>query len=169
MAADELREIIVPCEDATFWLDRWGYWCNAHGRFEHKKIIDYFHAAIAWDDHGYYVTQVNGSVREKVYFRYEDTALFVFDIIVDNGITLVLNTRRQIGLDPRTLFIHNDYLYLRTGKALIKFNELSMLKISRLFEHDGDTCFLMIKGERWAIREKDDNPSHGGGDSPTRA
>lgn len=156
MAADEPKEIIVSREDATFWLDRWGYWCNAHGRFEHKKIIDHFHAAIAWDEQGYYVTQINGDFREKVYFRYEDTALFVFDILTGDSITLVLNTRRQMALDPGVLFIRNDYLYLRRDKALIKFNELSMLKISRLFEHEGDTCFITIKGERTAIPAMDD-------------
>ena len=156
MAADELKEIIVSREDATFWLDRWGYWCNAHGRFEHKKIIDHFHAAIAWDEQGYYVTQINGDFREKVYFQYEDTALFVFDILTGDGITLVLNTRRQMELDPGALFIRNDYLYLQRDKALIKFNELSMLKISRLFEHEGDTCFITIKGERTAIPAMDD-------------
>jgi len=163
MAADELKEIIVSREDATFWLDRWGYWCNAHGRFEHKKIIDHFHAAIRWDEQGYYVTQVNGDIREKVYFRYEDSALFVFDILTDDGIMLVLNTRQQMALDPGALFIRNDYLYLRRGKALIKFNELSMLKISRLFEHDGDTCFITIKGERTAISETDVGLSPAGG------
>ena len=155
MAADELREIIVSREDATFWLDRWGYWCNAHGRFEHKKIIDHFHAAIAWDEQGYFVTQINGDFREKVYFRYEDTALFVFDVLTGDGITLVLNTQRQMELDPGALFIRNDYLYLRGDNVLIKFNELSMLKISRLFEHNGDTCFITIKGERKAIPEMD--------------
>ena len=160
MAADELKEIIVSPEDATFWLDRWGYWCNAHGRFEHKKIIDHFHAAIRWDEQGYHVTQVNGDFREKVYFRYEDTALFVFDILTDEGITLVLNTRQQMELDPGALFIRNDYLYLRRGKALIKFNELSMLKISRLFEHEGDTCFITIKGERTVISEMHDGSPH---------
>ena len=156
MAADELKEIIVSREDATFWLDRWGYWCNAHGRFEHKKIIDHFHAAIAWDEQGYFVTQINGDFREKVYFRYEDTALFVFDVLTGDGITLVLNTQRQMELDPGALFIRNDYLYLRGDNVLIKFNELSMLKISRLFEHEGDTCFITIKGERTAIPAMDD-------------
>lgn len=157
MAADELREIIVPSEDATFWMDRWGYWCNAHGRFEHKKIIDYFHAAIAWDDQGFYVSQINGDVLEKVYFRYEDTALFVFDVLIADDILLVLNTQQEIELDPGALFIRNDYLYLRSDQALIKFNELSMLKISRLFEHEGDACFLTMKGERWIIPEVHDD------------
>lgn len=155
MAVDELKEIVVSPEEATFWLDRWGYWCNAHGRFKHKKIIDYFHAAIARDEKGYFVAQVNGDCREKVYFRYEDTALFVFDIRLDDGPTLVLNTRRHVMLDPDALFIRNDYLYMRQGDDLIKFNERSMLKISTLFEHDGDTCFITIGGERKAIPDRD--------------
>jgi len=166
MPADGLKEIIVSREDATFWLDRWGSWRNAHGPFEHKKIIDHFHAAIARDEHGYYVSQVNGDFREKVYFRYEDTALFVFDVLEDDGITLVLNTRQRIGLDPGALFIRNDYLYVRMNQERIKFNELSMLKISRLFEHVGDTCFIMVKGKRKAIPEMDDDASHGCGDGP---
>ena len=167
MTVDELKEIIVSREEATFWLDRWGYWCNAHGRFEHKKIIDYFHAAIARDAQGYYVSQVNGDVREKVYFRYADTALFVFDVLTEDGITLVLNTRRQIGLDPAALSIRKDCLYVRKNKELIKFNELSMLKISRLFEYEGDICYITIKGERWAIPETDDNALHDDGDPLT--
>jgi hypothetical protein len=169
MTADELKEIIVPREEATFWLDNWGYWCNAHGRFEHKKIIDYFHAAIARDAQGYYVSQINGDLREKVYFRYEDTALFVFGVLTEDGITLVLNTRRQIKLDPAALFIRNDYLYVRENKELIKFNEPSMLKISRLFEHDGDICYITIKGERWAIPEMDDEASHRYADDVTES
>lgn len=155
MAADELKEIVVPREEATFWLDRWGYWCNAHGRFQHKKIIDYFHAAIARDAKGYFVAQVNGDCREKVYFRYEDTALFVFDVLLDDRPTLVLNTRKHIPLDPDELFIHNDYLYMRQDGHLIKFNERSMLKISALFEHDGDTCFIRIGEAYKAIRDRD--------------
>ena len=155
MVADELKEVVVPREEATFWLDRWGYWCNAHGRFQHKKIIDYFHAAIARDEKGYFVAQVNGDCREKVYFRYEDTALFVFDVLLNDRPTLVLNTRKHIPLDPDALFIHNDYLYMRQDGHLIKFNERSMLKISALFEHDGDTCFIRIGGERKAIRDRD--------------
>ena len=44
---------------------------------------------------------------------------------------------------------------MRQDGHLIKFNERSMLKISALFEHDGDTCFIRIGGERKAIRDRD--------------
>jgi hypothetical protein len=81
----------------------------------------------------------------------------------------VLNTRRQIKLDPAGLFIRNDYLYVRENKELIKFNEPSMLKISRLFEHDGDICYITIKGERWAIPEMDDEASHRCADDVTES
>ena len=154
MRADELQEIIIPPEEAVFWLDRWGYWCNAHGRFEHKKIIDYFHAAIDRDDQGYHVSQVNGNRLEKVYFRYEDTALFVFDIIADEAITLVLNTRRRITLDPGNLFIRNDNLYVSDGSERIKFNQASMMRMSPFLEHEGERCYFKFKGPRVAIPEK---------------
>ena len=153
-----LKEMVVPREKATFWLDRWGYWCNEHGRFEHPKIIDYFHAAIARDAGGYHVFQINGNVREKVYFRHEDTALFVFDVLPDDIIILVLNTRRQIALNPGRLFIRNDYLYTRHEGELIKFNEASMLKISRYFEYENDNCLFCFKGQRTPIPEADDDP-----------
>jgi hypothetical protein len=161
MAENVLREIVIPPEEATFWLDRWGNWCNRHGRFQHRKIITYFHAAIARDKDGYYVSQVNGDMYEKVYFRFEDTALFVFEVLAEDEMTLVLNTGRRIGLDPGSLFIRNDYLYMRDGSELIKFNEISMLKISRFFEHAGDQCFLRFGGQRIAIPVMDDETPPG--------
>ena len=156
MAAKALPEVIVPADKATFWMDRWGNWCNRHGRFEHRKIIAYFNAAIARDEQGYFVSQINGEVSEKVYFRYEETALFVFDVQLKDGMTLVLNTGRQVDLDPGMLFICNDHLYAREGGELIKFNEASMLKISRFFEHAGDEFYLTYKGQRAAIPVMDD-------------
>lgn len=158
MDDNTLREIAIPAEEATFWLDRWGRWCNKHGRFEHRKIIDYFHAAIGRDEEGYYVSQVNGDVIEKVYFRYEDTALFVFDVLLEEEKALVLNTGRRIAFNPETLFIRSDFLYLRHGGDLIKFNQSSMLKISRLFEYAGEQCFLRYKGRHIAIPVLTDQP-----------
>jgi len=152
---DDMQEIVVSPQEAVFWLDRWGHWCNAHGRFEHKKIIDYFHAAIARDDQGYYVSQVNGNILEKVYFRYEDTALFVFDMIEDDGITLVLNTRQHLRLEPESLFIYEDNLYVRHGNERIKFNQACMVKISRFMEYHDDRCYIRMMGRRIVITEED--------------
>jgi hypothetical protein len=154
-----LREIVVPAEEATFWMDRWGNWCNRHGRFEHRKIIAYFNAAIMRDEQGYFVSQINGNVREKVYFRYEETALFVFDVQPGEALKLVLNTGREVGLKPGMLFIRNDHLYAREGDELIKFNEGSMLKISHFFDDAQDQCFLDYKGQRTAIPVMIDQPS----------
>ncbi len=155
MNAEVVTELVIAPEDAVFWMDRWGHWCNAHGRFQHKKIIDYFHAAIARDEQGYYVSQINGKVLEKVYFRYEDTALFVFDVLTENGMTLVLNTRQHLTLDPESLFIRDDCLYVRNGDEVIKFNQSSMLKISRFFTHEEGGCFLTMQGKQTAIPQHD--------------
>ena len=76
-------EIVISKEDAIFWLDKNGRWHNAHGEFQHKKIIDYFHSSIQKDEKGYYLFQERGNLREKVYFHYEDTALFAVDLIKD--------------------------------------------------------------------------------------
>ena len=152
MAAKELDEVVVGPEEATFWLDRRGYWCNRHGRFEHKKITAYFHASIGRDARGYFVSQINGDVREKVYFHHEDTALFVFDVKVGDDIVLVLNTGRRIPLDPAALFIRHDELYARNDDdEVIKFNESSMLKISRYLAYEQGACFLCFKGRRFSI------------------
>ncbi|MDJ0803659.1 MAG: MFS transporter permease, partial [Desulfobacterales bacterium] len=75
-----MKEIVIPKDQAVFWLDRHGFWRNRHGRFERPRIIAKFHAAIGRDAQGYYLSQTNGDVREKIYFPYEDTALFVFDV-----------------------------------------------------------------------------------------
>jgi hypothetical protein len=159
MTDKALRDVVVPAEKATFWMDCWGNWCNRHGRFEHRKIIAHFNAAIARDAQGYFVSQINDDVREKVYFRYEETALFVFDVRPGEALTLVLNTGREVGLEPGMLFIRNDHLYAREGGELIKFNEASMLKISRFFDHVGDQCFLNYKGQRAAIPIMEDRSS----------
>ena len=112
-------EIIIPKDRAIFWLDKNGRWHNAHGEFEHRKIIDYFHSSIKRDESGYYLSQRRGSVQEKVYFHYEDTALFAVDLIKNNDIMLILNTKKQIKLKPRNLFIRGDDLYMRMGEETI--------------------------------------------------
>jgi hypothetical protein len=145
------KEIVVGPEEATFWMDRWGNWCNRHGRFEHKKIIAYFHSAIRRDESGYFVSQVNGEVLEKVYFHYEDTALFVFDVTMAQSLRLTLNTGRRLVLDPASLFIRGDALYLQEGTERIKFNQTSMLKMSRYFDYQGSSCFFCYQEKRFPV------------------
>ena len=150
--AKKLKEWVITKEDAVFWLDKNGYWNNKHGKFQHKKIIDYFHSAIKRDKDGYYLSQVRDNFREKVYFRHEDGALFVFDVIKADDVVLILNTKRQIKLKPRKLFIKEDNLYMTEGDEIIKFAEQGLMKISDLLEYEDDRYFIRIKGRRYAIK-----------------
>jgi hypothetical protein len=148
------NEIVISKEDAIFWLDENGRWHNAHGEFQHKKIIDYFHSSIQIDEKGYYLFQERGNLREKVYFHYEDTALFAVDLIIGENITLILNTKRQIKLKPKNLFTRNDNLYMRLGQETIKFAERGLMKISDLLEFKDDQYFIKIKNRRYRILQK---------------
>jgi len=149
--ADKIKENVIPKEDAVFWLDKNGCWRNAHGKFEHSKIIDYFHSRIQRDQGGYYLSQVNGNLREKVYFPYEDQVLFVFDVIRQNEITLVLNTKKQIVLDPDSLYIKDDNLYMRMSDETIKFAEHGLLKLAPLLEDEDGRFYLRLKNKKYRI------------------
>jgi hypothetical protein len=147
-------EIVISKDDAVFWLNANGRWHNAHGEFQHKKIIDYFHSSIQKDEKGYYLFQERGNLQEKVYFHYEDTALFAVDLIIGENITLILNTKRQIKLKPKNLFIRNDNLYMRLSQETIKFAERGLMKISDLLEFKDDQYFLKVKDRKYRIVEK---------------
>jgi hypothetical protein len=147
-------EITIPKDRAIFWLDKNGRWRNAHGEFKHQKIIDYFHSSIKKDKNGYYLFQERENLREKVYFHYEDTALFAVDLIKDNDITLILNTKKQIKLKPRKLFIRGDDLYMRMGEEIIKFTERGLMKISDLLVCDNDRYFIRIKNRNYRVIQK---------------
>lgn len=147
----KLKDIVIPKEAAVFWIDRNGCWRNKYGKFRHKKIIDFFHSSIRRDRAGYYVTQTREQFREKVYFKYEDTALFVFDVVKDEEITLVLNTGGKIKLKPKKLLIKGDDLYMESGKELVKFVERGLMKISGFLEYDSDQYFIKIKNRRYKI------------------
>jgi len=149
----ERKEIVIPKEDAVFWMDDRGRWQNEHGAFEHAKIIDYFHSSIERDNQGYYLSQERDGISEKVYFRYEDTALFVFDVLTDGDIILVLNTKKRIKLEPENLSIENDSLYLRDGEERIKFSERGLLKISELFEERDGEYFIRVNNRTYSVRE----------------
>jgi len=148
------RMVIIPKEDAVFWLDKDGRWRNDGGRFRNKKIIDHFHASISKDSSGYFVSQQRENLLEKVYFRYEDTALFVFDVLRDSEIILVLNTRKQMNLIPDALYVHQDNLYLTVGDETIKFGESALIKISDLIEEKKGRLFITVNGDEYKINEK---------------
>ena len=147
-------EIVISKDDAVFWLNANGRWHNAHGEFQHKKIIDYFHSSIQKDEKGYYLSQERGNLREKVYFHYEDTALFAVDLIRNEDIKLILNTKRQIKLKPKNLFTRDDNLYMRLGQETIKFSERGLMKISDLLEMTNNRYAIKVSGRRYRIPQK---------------
>ena len=148
-----MKKIIIPKDKAVFWLGKDGRWYNKHGRFKHKKIIDFFHTSIQKDKDGYFLFQETEEYTEKVYFHYEDTALFVFDVVTNGDIVLVLNTREQIKLNPEKLLMKGESLYLKTGEERIKFAERSLIKISDFIEHDDDAYFIKIEDSRYRIQQ----------------
>jgi hypothetical protein len=149
--SEKIKEIVISQDEAAFWLDENGCWQNENGKFRHKKIIHHFHSCIKRDRQGYYLYQENGNTAEKVYFPYEDQALFVFNVILKDDVTLVLNTKNQIKLKPRKLFIKNDCLYMHLDEEIIKFAEQGLMKISRLLEEENEQLFIRIKNRRYKI------------------
>ena len=127
---DALPEIVIPKEKAVFWMDAQGRWNNRHGRFEHKRIIDHFNRSIRRDGDGYYVTQERGGIREKVYFSYCGTPLFVVRVHIGGTIQLTLNTGTTLPLDPDQLFICDDQLYQRRDTECIRFTDRALLALS---------------------------------------
>ena len=144
-------EIVIGRDQAVFWLDANGCWQNKHGKFRHQKIIRHFHSSIKRDRHGYYLHQENGTYVEKVYFHYEDQALFVFDVLQKCGLVLVLNTRQQVKLMPRKLFVKDDNLYMRRGNETIKFVEQGLLKIARFLIEENDRLYISVNNRRYQI------------------
>jgi hypothetical protein len=151
-----LPEIVIPKEAAVFFLDAHGTWRHKEqGKFEHKKIINYFHSCIRKDERGYHLRQKIGDRIEKVYFHYEDTALFVIDVIKGDEILLLLNTQKKIKLRPRKLFVNDDNLYINSGEHTIKFTDNSLVRIWDLLSYEGDEYFIAVNGRRYKIRQVD--------------
>mgnify|MGYP001815584649 FL=1 len=148
---NKLKTIEISRDEAVFWLDGNGCWHNADGKFRHKKIFDYFHSSIKRDRKGYHLRQTHEDFIEKVYFHYEDKALFVFDVLQGNDIMLVLNTKKQIKLKPRKLLIKDESLYMHLGDEIIKFSEQGLLKIAPLLEEEGELLFIRSKNRRYRI------------------
>lgn len=152
--AKKRQQIVIPKEKAVFWLDKNGHWQNNNGKFQHKRIIDYFHSCIKRDQHGYYLVQTNDNYQEKVYFHYEDQALFVIDVIQGNDVTLVLNTKKRVKLKPKKLFIDGDSLYMHMEDEIIKFSEYGLMKIANLLEDENDQLYIRFKNRRYSISKK---------------
>ncbi|MBW2654949.1 MAG: MFS transporter permease [Deltaproteobacteria bacterium] len=150
------KQIIISKEDAVFWMNKNGDWHNEHGKFEHPKIIKYFNASIKKDEHGYYVCQETDELIEKVYFRYEDSVLFVLDIKVNDNIILILNNNDTIKLDPKQLFTRDDNLYLQTSEHQIKFKDRALLKISKFIDEQDGQLLFKLKGKTYPVKQLSD-------------
>ncbi|MBU1343187.1 MAG: MFS transporter permease [Proteobacteria bacterium] len=154
MVSKKRKLIIISKEEAVFRMDKNGVWHNEHGKFEHPKIIKYFNSSIRKDSTGYYVSQKTDEYEEKVYFPYEDTVLFVSDVIVqeEKDITLALNNNDTIKLDAGKLYNREDNLYLQTPEHRIKFTSRALLKISKFMEEKNGQLFLIIKGNTYPVQ-----------------
>ncbi len=152
-------EVVIPREQAVFRLDARGRWCNRDGVFRNRRISDHFHASIRRDADGWHLRQELPDRIEKVYFPYEDTALFVTDVALGTPVRLTLNTRRQFDLDPPALFVHGDSLYLELEGDRVKFTERAMLKLSEMMESTPGGYALRVGDHVHPIRERDGGPS----------
>ncbi len=151
------KEVVIPKEQAVFGLDARGRWQHMEqGRFENPRIIAHFHSCIRKDEQGYYLEQDHPHFREKVYFPCEDTALFVFDVVIkDEDVTLALNTGRRERLRPRSLFIKNDILYMRLEGHSVRFTEHALVRIADLLEFDEEEkVTIRVRGRRYLISEE---------------
>ena len=151
---DGLIEVVIPRENAVFWMDEEGRWCNCHGRFEHKRIIDYFNRAIQRDDMGYYVTQIRGELREKVYFPHGETPLFVVRVTKGDPLHLTLNTGQELDLDPTTLYIREDRLYLRLSEEIARFNDRALMAMMPYLDECDAGMVIQIGSQTLTIPEE---------------
>jgi hypothetical protein len=142
---------IIPKEKAVFRLDKNGNWRADDQKFKHRRIINYFHSLIKKDKGGFYLEQEHENFIEKVYFPYEDTALFVTRIIESDGLILCTNTGKHIKLDPEKLLIKNDSLYIQIGDCLIKFNENALIALAGYMDDVDDQYVIHIDGKRHII------------------
>lgn len=150
--ANEQKSIrIIPKEKAVFRLDKNGVWRIDNEKFTNQKIINYFHSVIKRDKDGYFLEQEHKHFVEKVYFPYEDTALFVFHVIKRDGLILRLNTGKDIKLDPEKLVMKNDDLYFQNDEDLIKLSVNAVLSLADYMDDVDDQYVINIDGKRRLI------------------
>lgn len=145
---DDIKQVVIPKEQAVFWMDGRGRWCNVHGPFEHPKITAHFNKSIGHDKDGFFVEQTCDGVREKVYFHYEDTALFAVDVIFGDPLRLVLNTGQHVGLEPEQVVVVRDALFQRHAGAWIKFTEHVMMRMADMLDQNNDGLIFTHNGIR---------------------
>jgi len=146
-----VKDIVIDADDAVFWMDDQGRWCNAGGRIRHKRTADYLNRCIGHDAGGWFVRQRRENIREKVYFRCGPTALFAVDVAIGDKIVLALNTGRRRVLKPRRLVICNDLLYQIAAPAWIKFSDRAATKLAALIEEDARGWAIRVGGRRYRL------------------
>ncbi len=165
MGPDTGDSIVIPRENAVFWMDAQGRWRNQHGPFSHKGIIDHFNRSIQFDAGGFFVSQMRDGFLEKVYFRCEETAIFAIDTEItdaerSDSITLVLNTGRRIDLNPGRLFICRDSLFQEEDDHPVKFSERAMMKLGSLIALEGDDYLIHLDDSVYKLPQMADLPTY---------
>ncbi len=136
-------------------MDKDGVWHNEHGKLEHPKIIKYFNQSMGKDDQGYFLSQIINDVEEKVYFSYEETAVFVVGFVKkDAWIELTLNTLDTIALDPEALYIKADALFMETDDHLVKFTQKALAQMSVFLTDTPQGLIFKFGRIQTVIREK---------------
>lgn len=149
------KQHIIPKDQAVFWMDKDGTWHNEHGKLAHPKIIKYFNQSIQKDDQGYFLCQTLNDVEEKVYFPYEDTAVFAVDLVKkEAGIELTLNTLDTIALDPGALYIKEDALFMETDAHLVKFTQKALAQMTSFLIDTPQGLAFKIGQAQTVIRKK---------------
>lgn len=132
-----MKTMVIPRERATFRMDGNGVWHGETGRFRKKSIIDHFNAALGHDADGFFVAQVNGEVREKVYFPCEETAFFAVDVAPNDSdesgasdLRVLLNTGETVPVTPEGLRYRGDALFLFRDRIPVKFTDRCLLRVA---------------------------------------
>lgn len=153
--AQTKKQQIITKDQAVFRMDKNGTWHNEHGKLEHPKIIKYFNRSIQKDGQGYFLSQTLNDIEEKVYFPYEETAVFVVDCVKKGAdIALTLNTLNTIALDPEALYIKGDDLFMETEAHLIKFTQNALARMTAFFTDTPQGLVLNLDRTRTVVREK---------------
>jgi hypothetical protein len=122
-----------------------------HGPFQHRKLIQYFNAAIRKDADGFFVEQERGDVHEKVYFRCGETAFFAVDVTVGSALTVLLNTGERVSLEPEKLYIENDALFMQHQDTCIKFTDRCMMMLSGYIQEIDGACYFQFNDKKSLI------------------
>jgi hypothetical protein len=153
MNGNDSEEVVIPAEEAVFWMDGRGRWCNRHGPFRNPKIIAHFNRCLDRDDGGWFVGQVRDGRREKVYFRYEETPLLAVDLTGGPALELVLNTGGRLPLKPEQLRVKEDALFQGRGPEGVRLSERAMVKLASLMETSEEGLVLHLQGKRYVVPE----------------